>query len=1086
MSLFRFLRKENACHFLVNPDGRLAQKYAHFKALLENNNEALDILAGLEQLYYGGGTFSMAAVRDATKRLSDATGELVVMLNALVGNRYPDLREALARVEAGLTPHFGGTVVTGGADADPVLSLAAVDPAKAWLVGGKAANMAVMRNQLGMPTPDGFSITSAAFEAFLNVGGLRQVVEAQLDRASPLDLEELEARCRVLRAQVMATDLPQAIATGIMAEVDRLEREAGGPVLLAMRSSAVGEDSQASFAGQYTTILNVGRNGVLDAYKSVVASKYTPSAILYRLRYGLDEADTPMCVLGLVMVPSRASGVLYTADPGGQLDPEGAPALRVNAVLGLGEQLVSGRATPDVFLLARSPLRILQQDVSAKSERLVALADGGTSLEAVSGEEGQRASVSEAVVLDLAARALALETHFRTPQDVEWAVDPAGRLILLQTRPLEAAVTASDAPPPVRQADIPNPVLVSGGKTAAPGASAGPAFVLGTAGRETMPEGAILVARTAAPEHAALLDRAAGLVTDIGGVASHLASVARELGLPALFDAGDATTRIPHGQTVTLWADAAAVYEGEVPELAHARSGRRSHVFDSPMHKRLRNLLDLIAPLNLTDPEAPEFSPAGCRTIHDIIRFAHEKSMKSMFALCDDAGDEANVVRLKAGIPLVLYCVDLGGGLKENLTTCDEVAASHVESVPMRALWKGLTHPGVSWSGGVALSARNMLALMASSTTAADAPGGDSYAVISRDYVNLSAKFGYHYANIDALCGQEPGQNYVTLRFSGGVGSFSGRSMRINFLASVLSRLGYVVGITGDLLDASLKGADCATLGEVLDQTGRLLGSSRLLDLAIANPGQVEGMVGMFFRGDYDFLGQSDRNKVPGFYSLQGDWTLDGGEAPVLRQDGSKWVDGLSSGVASLAGKFMGKRYQEFLDGLEAYAYFPLAVARDHQAGDADIAVEVQALSGNIDRAGGLAFGLQNSGNYFAFRVNALEDNVVLFEFVDNRRLERAKVEMPVRSGQWMRLSVRVRGNQISCLVDGQAVIEHEAGKPVAGFVGLWTKADSVTLFRNLTLNIGGEQLSLVLATPPSVSGFHRTAGNSTDAQEAS
>ncbi len=128
-----------------------------------------------------------------------------------------------------------------------------------------------------------------------------------------------------------------------------------------------------------------------------------------------------------------------------------------------------------------------------------------------------------------------------------------------------------------------------------------------------------------------------------------------------------------------------------------------------------------------------------------------------------------------------------------------------------------------------------------------------------------------------------------------------------------------MVGITGDLLDASLKGADCATLGEVLDQTGRLLGSSRLLDLAIANPGQVEGMVEMFFRGDYDFLGQSERGKVPGFYSLQGDWTLEtGGEAPVLRQDGSKWVDGLSSGVASLAGRFMGKRYQEFLDGIEA------------------------------------------------------------------------------------------------------------------------------------------------------------------------
>ncbi|MBU1042594.1 MAG: pyruvate, phosphate dikinase, partial [Proteobacteria bacterium] len=777
-------------------------------------------------------------------------------------------------------------------------------------------------------------------------------------------------------------------------------------------------------------------------------------------------ADTPMCVLGLLMIPSQASGVLYTADPGGQLDPEGAPALRINAVLGLGEQLVSGRATPDIFVLGRSPLRILHQEISPKAERLVALAEGGTALQTVSGDEGQRSCVSEATVLDLAARALTLEAHFRTPQDVEWAVDPAGRLLLLQSRPLEAAATVEG--PAVKQEDISNPVLLQGGKTAAPGAATGSAFVLNSAGRESMPEGAVLVVRTAAPEYAALLDKAAGIVTDVGGVASHLASVARELGLPALFDAGDATSRIPHGQTITLWADGATVYDGEVAELARTRSGRRSHVFDSPMHKRLRAALDLIAPLHLTDPEAPEFSPEGCRTIHDIVRYAHEKSMKSMFALCDEAGNEANVVRLKAGIPLVLYCVDLGGGLKPNLTTCDEVAISHVESIPMLALWSGLTHPGVSWAGGVALNAGNLLSLMASTTTTAEAPGGDSYAVISHDYVNLSAKFGYHYANIDALCGQEPGQSHASLRFSGGVGSFSGRSLRINFLATVLGRLGYVVNVTGDLLEASLKGSDCAALTDVLDQTGRLLASSRLLDVAIGNPGQVDSMVERFFQGNYDFLGQSDRNRVPGFYSLQGDWSLEtGGESPVLRQDGSKWVDGLSSGVASLAGKFMGKRYQEFLDGIEAYAYFPLAVVRDVQARDADLQVEVLPQAGSIDRAGGLAFGLKNSGNYFVFRVNALEDNAVLFEFVDNRRLERAKADLSVLTGRWTRLEVQVRGNRIACLVDGQPVLEYEAAKPVAGYVGLWTKADSVTQFRDIILTAEGVSRPLVTRKGP-------------------
>ena len=890
---------------------------------------------------------------------------------------------------------------------------------------------------------------------------------AQLDRISPYDLEDLSARCRVLRGLVLDSAVPTRVAEAVLGAVDRLESESGGPVRLAMRSSAVGEDSQASFAGQYSTVLNVGRGNVLEAYKEVLASKYTPSAVLYRLRYGLDEADTPMCVLGLVMVRSRASGVLYTADPGGARGEDGSPAMRVNAVLGLGEQLVSGRATPDVFLVGRSPLRILQRETSAKPERLVAREDGGTVLEAVAGDEAALPCVSETTILDLARHALSMEGHFKRPQDVEWAVDPDGRLLLLQSRPLEAASAGAEAQPVIREEDIANPVLLRGGRTAAPGAAVGPAFVLGAAEQGSLPEGAVLVTRTAAPEHAALLDRAAGIVSEVGGVASHLASVARELGVPALFDAGEAAARIPHGRTVTLWADAAAVYDGEVPQLEAVRSGRRGHVFDSPMHRRLRAVLDLVSPLHLTDPAAPEFSPAGCRTVHDIISFAHERSMKAMFALGGEAEGESAAVRVKAGIPLALSCVDLGGGFRSDLTSCDTATLADIRSAPMQALWKGLTHPGVSWAGGVGLSARNLLTLMASSTLAAEAPGGDSYAVISGDYVNLSAKFGYHFANIDAYCGEGPGQSHASLRFSGGVGTFSGRSLRINFLAAVLSRLGYVVGVTGDMLDASLKGIDREPLLAVLDQTGRLLASSRLLDLAIANPAQVDGMVEMFFRGDYDFLGRSERTRIPGFYVLQGDWTIETGDGPTrLRQDGSKWVSGLSSGVAGLAGRFVGKKYQEFLDNIGAYFYFPLAVARDSSVQDADLAVSVLPSAGRIDRAGGLAFGLRNAGNYFVFRVNALEDNAVLFEFVENKRLLRAQADMPVQAGRWTRIEVRVRGPRAVCLVDGRNVLEHEAAQPIAGHVGLWTKADSVTLFRDFGLDSGGAVRAFIVDAP--------------------
>ncbi|MDP2847522.1 MAG: hypothetical protein Q8O35_04935, partial [Humidesulfovibrio sp.] len=152
-----------------------------------------------------------------------------------------------------------------------------------------------------------------------------------------------------------------------------------------------------------------------------------------------------------------------------------------------------------------------------------------------------------------------------------------------------------------------------------------------------------------------------------------------------------------------------------------------------------------------------------------------------------------------------------------------------------------------------------------------------------------------------------------------------------------------------------------------------------------------------------------------------------------------------------------------FLDGIEAYAYFPLAVARNVQARDADLQVEVLPQAGSIDRAGGLAFGLKNSGNYFAFRVNALEDNAVLFEFVDNRRLERAKTELPVAAGRWTRLEVQVRGNRIVCLVDGRPVLEYDAAKQVGGYVGLWTRADSVTQFRDLVMTTGGISRQLIL-----------------------
>jgi pyruvate,water dikinase len=575
-----------------------------------------------------------------------------------------------------------------------------------------------------------------------------------------------------------------------------------------------------------------------------------------------------------------------------------------------------------------------------------------------------------------------------------------------------------------------------------------------------VPEGAILVARTASPDYAKHMERVKGLITDVGSVASHLASVARELGVPAIVDTKVATSLLRDGQGITMVADSATVYDGIVPEVSPGTKPGKRPIFESPMHRRLRAVLDLLSPLNLTDPKDPGFSPDGCRTIQDIIRFSHEQAMAEMFLLSWGPGGGVTSVKLTSNIPLVLYCIDLGGGLKAMLTTCDTITPDHIESIPMKALWSGFTHPGITWSGAVPLDLRNFMTLMGSSVTA-ELPGGilggDSYAILSRDYLNLSAKFGYHYANVDVFCSEEASQNHILLQFAGGAGSYVGRSLRISLLANVLGRLGFNITGTGDVLDASLKGCDTALMEYTLDQLGRLLASSRLLDMAIPSQAQVERMTEAFFAGDYDFLGQRHSSQLPGFYTRGEEWQLIEEDGRMLcLQDGAKWVPTLSAGMAKFMGKMFGSKYQEFLDSIRAYYYFPLAIAKDSSVADAVLRVRVKAVGGSIDRAGGLAFGIRNVGNYFVLRLNALEDNFALFETVNNRRFQRASVSKKIETARWYGIRVETSGNSLKGFLDDELLIEYTAERPLKGYVGIWTKADSVTCFDELVIESNG------------------------------
>jgi pyruvate, water dikinase len=1039
-----FISKHDSCRLLADRDGPAALRYRHYDAFLDHNHRALRILAELEMLDRGAGLATLASIRRRAQELLQEVKGLVESLNELSSHRYDEILHVYETVAKGLENLISPSrqAVSGPL----TLSFAQLSAAEIPLAGAKAANLARITNELGLAAPDGFVVTTAGFDLFLRENGLLEMVEKTLGDFDP-DLADGDDCCRPLRDAIMVAPLPRALGEAIRTEFVALAKRLGRKPRLAVRSSAVGEDTEASFAGQYTSVLPVEEEGVFEAYRTVLASKYTPRAILYRLRYGLSDADTPMAVAAVDLVEARASGVLYTVDP----SHPGAGQLRIDAALGLGEQVVGGSSSPDVFRIDRKELTIAHRDIQPKGENT----------------HDPEPAVSDDAVRELAGFGLRMETHFKAPQDIEWAQDQDGRIIFLQSRPLGLTEQATPAAMSTSQTGAQTAgvagidgmeLLLSGGQTASPGNVSGPAVLAAPDLTPEQAEGAILVARTAAPDLAPYMSRVRGLITDLGGVASHLASVAREYNVPALMDTREATTRISAGAEITLLAEDGKVYAGLVPELARKLPSRDLGENVGPIGRHLRELLSRISPLNLTDPNSEEFTPEGCRTLHDLIRFAHEKAMTEMFNLSRLAKESSVSQTMQANIPLSMHFIDLGGGLAEGLKTCDEILPEHIRSKPMAALWRGLAHPGVTWSGNVDLSARNFMSLMSGSM----GPGGgvppqtDSYALVSSEYLNLSIKFGYHYSNLDALCSDDADANTIALQFSGGAGTISGKALRIEFLSNVLNRLGYAVEVRGDLLQASLKGLDCPAMEEVLDQTGRLLGCSRLLDLAIPNQAEVDTLTKMFFREEYDFLSRTEV-RLPGFYASFGEWSLADLEGhEVVMQDGSHMGQTVTCALHSAMSSVLGGRYQKFLEKRHAQHHYPVAVKRDSRHGDGRIRVSVRIEAGCVDLAAGLAFGLTNVGNCLVLAVDAAAGELQLLRFVNNTRSFLARTAMNVPLGEWIDLHVTTRGEEITAGAKPGSDVHCNAPRPVSGYIGLWSKGETTAFFKELELMAQG------------------------------
>lgn len=1034
MPFLKMFQSGNVCKPLPTMDTAQRARYELFRKLLGHNKTALTAIADLEQLYYNNRPFTLQLVERKIGSLLAETEKIVSSLAGMSFHKYEVLSGILSSIRRSIQHELAGdeTLPT----APFILTLAAIDKSQAKITGAKAANLAHMGNRLSIPTPRGFAVTTSAYWYFIKDTGLIAEIDEYLAAMVADDPASLEKTGDHIRKRIMETPLPMAILRAIEEAMTGLAVDSTPTLTLAVRSSAVGEDGEISFAGQYTSVLNVLPSGLAEAYKEVVASKYSAAALSYRLHHGLDDLDTPMAVLIIEMIQPRLSGVLYTADP---LSGD-HHTIRVSSVAGLGDDLVGGHVSPrESYLLDKKSFSILP----------------GVSTTTTAN------AIDTSFLKELWAVALRLEKDFQRPLDIEWAVDRNNRLFLLQVRPL--LISETDEEETLPTVDYPDhEALIEDGKCAAPGIATGQVvlYITGTPASiaDQMGPDTILVSRTASTLLTPWVGKVRGIITDIGGTASHLASVAREFGVPALFDTRIATSILKSGEIVTLWASNNKVYKGNIKELTAGIRPAKRPIFASPAHLRMQRLLDFISPLTLTDATSALFSEENCRTIHDIIRYCHELSVRTMFQFGETTDRARNAVHLKVPVPIQLFALDLGGGLRPGLTTCDEINAHEVISVPFSALWRGLSHPGINWSSAIGVDTHNFMALLAGGVLPQQGQlGGASYTLVSDDYMNLSIRFGYHFATIDALCTDDPDINYAALHFTGGAGEYFGKSLRIQYIAGVLNRIGFVTVQKGDLLEASLTRLDRPAMETALDQLGRLLASTRLLDVALKNESQIDNLTESFFQGKYDFLEPEQKDAPEAFYLVTGSWRQDvPGREPGILQDGSHFTSRLSTGINQSLGRFLGqRRYIEILDNIEAYHYFPLAIAKKSKMAKGSAQVAVKPLSGVIDQAGGLAFAIRDWANYFVFRINALENNAILFEFKNGKRLERAGVDALVTTGQWHILGVELHGSTIKVMLDDQQLFTYEADRDLKGYIGLWTKADSVTLFKQLNFQRG-------------------------------
>ncbi len=824
------------------------QRYASFRTLLTANNNALQAMAELEKIYYGQESYRMADIRSRITTVLTNVYKMIFNLMAMAPGRYSALEKTFEKISG----EIGAIVdsVPQYADGPLVYDLQDISGKNRDQVGGKMANLGEIAGLPALTVPPGFVMSASATRRFISPQLLTEI-NRLLQVLEPENMQSYYKGCEEIQRAVMNSPLPPELEEILMSGYGRLEEQSSAHCRVALRSSALGEDVVGvTFAGLYSSVLDVDRSSLTTAYKRVIASKYGPKAIAYRWQRGYRHHDIEMCVGCQLMVEAKTSGVTYSCSS----DETHGEVIRINATTGIGRGVVDGTRAADRFLLERkAPHAVLQSSIR----------QGG------SAPDGAEVSITlnNDQLRKLAESSLILERHFGSPQDIEWSFDQLGGLSILQSRSLpapEKEQTERPAYQPESQAEV----ISRGGICASSGIACGEIHKIERPEQlQSFPRGAVLLVEYPLPEYAPLVGRAAAVIAEYGSEAGHLATVSREFGIPALFSVQGVMQKLGQGQLVTVDTRGQAIYRGRIEKLLGEKPVQRNPMAGSPVQRVLTQALQHITPLNLHDPASSRFKASWCETLHDITRFCHEKSVTEMFTLDHrNRVDKRTAKRLVGEVPLEWWVINLADGFAPGVS--DEsrtVRIEEITSVPMQAIWRGIS--AYPWEGPPPVSARGFGAIVFQSAmrpeldpAVASPLTARNYFLISNNFCNLSVRLGYHYAMIEAYLSDLLTESYVTFRFKGGAADMRRKAVRAGLLANILQTHGFQVELRSDALLARVKKRPPEYLEQRLQILGYLTLHARQLDMVMNHPQEVERYKQKFLQ-DIETLLNSNRSE---------------------------------------------------------------------------------------------------------------------------------------------------------------------------------------------------------------------------------